>query len=237
APVNSNEMLSSQRVRRLSWKMFSGVLLVLLWTIAPARSASAATLTPDPAADWPEWRGPTKDGIAASGQAPPVEWSETNNVLWKAPIPGHGHGSPTVVGDRLYLATADRAKPNQSVLCIERATGKLLWQTEVHGGQPDAGKHSNSSAASSTVACDGRRLFINFLNQGAVHTCALDLDGKVLWQRKLCDYVTHQGFGSSPVLYESLVLVSADHRSGGVIAGLDRTTGRVAWSVTRPKIA
>jgi len=142
-----------------------------------------------------------------------------------------------VVGERIYLATSDRAKPDQSVVCFERGTGKVIWKTEVHEGQPDAGKHSNSSGASSTVACDGSRLFINFLNAGAVHTTALDLDGKVLWQRKVCDFVTHQGFGSSPVLHESLVLVSADHRGGGVIAALDRNTGQSVWSVSRPKIA
>jgi outer membrane protein assembly factor BamB len=79
-------------------------------------------------------------------------------------------------------------------------------------------------------------LFINFLNGGAVHTTALDFDGEILWRRKICDYVTHQGFGSSPVIHESMVLVSADHRGGGVIAGLDRKTGRVVWSESRPKL-
>src|SRR5437762_12817066 len=162
-------MRFSRRDRRLRHKAFPAVLSVLLWTIVATRCASAG-VTPDPATDWPEWRGPTRDGIAAPGQAPPVEWNETSNILWKAQIPGGGHGSPTVVGDRIYLATADRANPNQSVLCLERNTGKLVWQTEAHGSQPHAGKHSNSSAASSTVACDGRRLFINFLNGGAVHT-------------------------------------------------------------------
>jgi outer membrane protein assembly factor BamB len=196
-------------------------------------AASPIALSP---MDWPAWRGPTRDGIAAPGQNPPVQWSESENILWKAPVPGRGHGSPTVVGDRIYLATGDRAKQSQSVLCLDRRTSKIVWQTEVHGGQADSGKHSNSSAASSTVACDGERLFINFLNGGAVHTTALDLDGKVLWQRKICDYVTHQGFGSSPVIHESLVLVSADHRGGGVIAGLDRKTGRVVWSEPRPKL-
>ena len=230
-------MSFSERDGGLSWKVLPCALSVLLWTNLVTRAASATPQNPNPATDWPEWRGPTRDGLAAPGQTPPVGWNETKNVLWKARIPGAGHGSPIVVGERIYLATAERAKPNQSVLCLERKTGKLTWQTEVHGGQPDPGKHSNSSAASSTVACDGRRLYINFLNQGAVHTSALDLDGKVLWQRKVCDYVTHQGFGSSPVLYESLVLVSADHRGGGVLAGLERTTGRVVWSVTRPKIA
>ena len=211
--------------------------MALLSVIATTLSAGAATRAVDSAADWPAWRGPTRDGIAAPGQTPPVHWSETNNVLWKAPIPGRGHGSPTVVGDRVYLATADRTKQTQSVLCFERSGGKLVWQTEVHGGQPDAGKHVNSSAACSTVACDGSRLFINFLNAAAVHTTALDMDGKVLWQRKVCDYVTHQGFGSSPILQDSLVLVSADHRGGGTLAGLDRTTGQIVWSVARPKTA
>ncbi len=195
----------------------------------------AALAAVDLGSDWPAWRGPTRDGIAASGQNPPVRWSETENLLWKAPIAGRGHGSPTVVGNRIYLATADRAKQTQSVLCLDRHTGKPAWQTEVHSGQADPGKHSNSSAASSTVACDGERLFINFLNGGAVHTTALDLNGKVLWQRKICDFVTHQGFASSPVLHESLVLVSADHKGGGIIAALDHKTGRMAWSESRPK--
>jgi len=197
---------------------------------------SAVSATAGPALDWPAWRGPTGDGMAASGQNPPVHWSETEGIAWKVGIPGRGHGSPTVVGDRIYLATADRVKQTQSVLCLERQSGKLVWQTEVHGGQADAGKHSNSSAASSTIACDGDRLFINFLNNGAVQTTALNLDGKILWQRKLCDFVVHQGFASSPVIHESLVVVSADNRSGGVVAGLDRKTGQVVWSESRPKI-
>ena len=188
------------------------------------------------ATDWPAWRGPTRDGIAASGQNPPIEWSETQGILWKTPLPGRGHGSPTVVGDRIYLPTADREKQTQSVLCLDRHTGKLVWQSKVHSNRADPGKHSNSSAASSTIACDGERLFINFLNGGAVHTTALDLDGKILWQQKICDYVTHQGFGSSPVIHQSLVLVSADHRGGGILAALDRKTGRLVWSEPRPEI-
>jgi outer membrane protein assembly factor BamB len=188
----------------------------------------------DPATDWPAWRGPTRDGIAAPGQNPPLHWSETEGVLWKAPLPGRGHGSPTVVSDRVYLATAD--VENQFVLCLNRNTGQRVWETKVHDGQADPGHHSNSSGASSTVACDGSRLYINFLNGGAVYTSALGLDGKLLWQHKVCDFVTHQGFGSSPVLYESLVIVSADNRGGGVIAALNGQTGDLVWSQPRPKI-
>jgi outer membrane protein assembly factor BamB len=190
----------------------------------------------DPKLDWPGWRGPTRNGIAASGQQLPVEWSESERVVWKTPLPGRGHGSPTVVGERIYLPTADREKQTQSVLCLERRSGRIVWQSEVHGSSADPGKHSNSSAASSTVSCDGERLFINFLNGGAVYTSALDLDGKVLWQRKVCDYITHQGFGSSPVLHEGLVMVSADHRGGGVVAALEQKSGRIVWSQARPKL-
>jgi len=201
--------------------------------LSSATAASSSTTT----GDWPAWRGPTRDGIAAPGQNPPIQWSETENIFWKAPLPGRGHGSPTVVGDRIYLPTADPVKGSQSVLCLDRKSGKQLWESEVHSRNADPGKHSNSSAASSTIACDGERLFVNFLNGGAVYTTALDLKGKIVWQQKICDYVTHQGFASSPVLHESLVLISADHRGGGTIAGLDRKTGRIVWTQGRPKIA
>lgn len=188
----------------------------------------------NPANDWPAWRGPTRDGIAAPAQNPPLHWSETEGVLWKVPIPGRGHASPTVVGDRIYLPVSNGE--SQSILCLNRDSGERVWETKVHSGKPDPGHHANSSAASSTAACDGRRLYINFLNDGAVYTSALDLNGKLLWQHKVCDFVTHQGFGSSPVLHDSLVIVSADNRGGGVIAALNCETGDTVWSQPRPQI-
>jgi outer membrane protein assembly factor BamB len=198
--------------------------------------AMMALTSAEAGSDWPAWRGPTRDGIAAPGQNPLVHWGENEGVLWKVAIPGRGHGSPSVVGERIYLATADPKKGSQSVLCLDRKNGKEIWATEVHGGNADPGHHGNSSAASSTVAWDGGQLFINFLNDGAVYTSALDEDGKILWQRKICDYVTHQGFAASPVVHESQVIVAADHRGGGVVSGLDRKSGRVMWTQKRPKI-
>jgi len=230
ASVDPRDTISPARFveQRLS------VRFLLLWSallLVPLDQAFSAV---DPAIDWPAWRGPTRDGIAGPGQNQPLHWSETEGVLWKVPLPGRGHGSPTVVGDCVYLAIAEA--DNQSILCLNRNTGKTQWKTKVHGGQPDPGHHSNSSAASSTVACDGSRLYINFLNDGAVYTSALDLTGKLLWQHKVCDFVTQQGFGSSPVLYSSRVIVSADNRGGGVIAALNRETGEMVWSQPRPKI-
>jgi outer membrane protein assembly factor BamB len=198
--------------------------------------SSALSAAAPSADDWPSWRGPTRDGIAGAGQKPPLRWSESENVLWKVPIPGRGHSSPTVVGGRIYLATADPAQGAQSVLCLDRETGKQIWATTVHAEGADPGKQSHSSAASSTVACDGERLYINFLNSAAVYTTALNLDGKVLWQKKVGPFVTHQGYAASPVLHGHLVLVAADHRGGGVVAGLDRQTGDTVWSQPRPKL-
>lgn len=185
--------------------------------------------------DWPWWRGAKYDGIAAD-QTPPLVWNETQNVRWKAAVPGRGHGSPTVVGDRVYLATAEVETETQSILCFDRATGKQLWRTEVHRGGFDKKGNAKSTHASSTVACDGRRLFVNFLHDGAIFTTALDLDGKKLWETKVSDFVNHQGFGSSPAVYESLVIVSADNKGTGAIAALDRATGAVVWRVERPAL-
>jgi hypothetical protein len=133
-----------------------------------------------PGADWPAWRGPTADGHAASGQKLPLRWSESEHVLWSAKVRGRGHGSPTVVGDRIYLATADVAKEEQLVLCFDRATGKTVWESVVHSGNFITGGHRNSSLASSDVVSDGERLYVNFLNDSAVFTTALDFSGKGL---------------------------------------------------------
>ncbi len=188
------------------------------------------------ATDWPWWRGPNRNGIADARQKPPLKWSETENVLWKSPVPGRGHSSPTVVGDQVFLATADPENETQAVLCYDRNTGKQLWRTDVHRGAFEKKGNAKNSHASSTVACDGQRLFINFLHDGAVYTTALNREGKQLWQTKITDFVIHQGFGASPALYRSLVIVSADNKGGGVLAGLERATGKIVWKQERPQL-
>ena len=188
------------------------------------------------ATDWPWWRGPNNNGVAAADQSPPLEWSSTKNVLWKTPVPGRGHGSATVVGNRVYLATAEIEEQLQSVICYDRQTGDQIWKTIVHRGGLATKGNKKSSQASSTVACDGHRLFINFLNEAAVYTTALSHDGKQIWQQKISDYIVHQGYGSSPALYGPLVIVSADNKSGGAVAGFERMTGRLAWKHDRPKM-
>ena len=200
---------------------------------------AAATLVTTPllSSDWPAWRGPTMDGLAADGQKLPVKWSEGEGVLWKAEVRGRGHGSPTVVGGSVYLATADLETEEQLVLCYDRATGKLRWEAVVHRENLNTKGHRISSQASSDVVSDGEHLYVNFLNNGAIFTTALDFNGKQIWQRRVSDFQVHQGFGSSPVLHHGIVLVSADHRGGGKISGLNKLTGEIVWQQDRPPVA
>lgn len=185
--------------------------------------------------DWPWWRGPNRDGATVGKQSPPTEWDAQRNVAWKVELPGKGHGSPIVVGQHVYLPASDESSATQSVICIDRNSGQILWTRVVHRGNFVKQKmNPRSSHASGTLACDGDRLFINFLNDDAVFTSALDRTGNILWQRKITDYVIHQGYGSSPALFDDLVLVSADNKAGGALAALSRSTGEIVWKHDRP---
>ena len=187
--------------------------------------------------DWPWWRGPHRNGIAADGPRPPVSWSDRQHVAWKVAVPGRGHGSPTIVGSRVFLVTADRKAQTQSVLCFDRETGKRRWETVVHRGPLETRGSKKSSQGSCTPACDGHRLYVNFLHKGTVMTSALNLDGQIVWQSAVTAYQTHQGFSSSPCLYGPVVLVSADNRAGGTVTALSRDSGDVTWKHSRPKKA
>lgn len=227
-------------MRHSAWFLLPAACLTLL--SGCKREPVVATSEPVEVSpgDWPWWRGPDRNGVADPKQNPPLKWSETENVLWKVEVPGRGHGSATVVGDQVFLAAAEHDRQVQSVLCFDRNTGKKLWQQEVHkGGFESKGRQANnkSSLASATAACDGKRVFVNFLNGDSIHATALDRkDGSQLWQTRVSDFVMHQGYGASPAIYQGLVLVAADHKGGGKIAGLDRATGKIVWSVDRPKL-
>ena len=188
------------------------------------------------AADWPWWRGPQRNGIAASNQRPPTAWAEDKGIKWKTPIPGRGHGSVTVVGDQVLLATADHQAETQLVICLDRKTGTEVWRHVAHKGNLEKKGNKKASQASGSVACDGERFFVNFLNNKAAWTTAIDLQGKRLWQTKITAYKIHQGYGSSPAIYGPLVIVSADNKQAGSIAGLDRKTGKIVWQKKRPKV-
>ena len=186
------------------------------------------------ASDWNAWRGRSQDGLAKGG-AVPLTWSETSNLLWRSDIPGRGHGSPIVVGESIFLATAEEDRQAQSVICFDRENGSQRWQTVIHqDGFPSKNSvHEKATNANGTIACDGSRLYIAMLNEGAIIATALDLNGKIVWQREVGKFVSKFGYAPSPILYKSLVLVAADNKGGGYLAALDNVTGEVVWRVGR----
>ncbi len=203
----------------------------------PVAVSSRTRLSPT-ADDWPAWRGPHADGSAEMPQDAPIKWGETESIAWRTPVPGRGHASPIVRNNEIFLPTADLDRQVQSVLCFDLKTGRQKWEAVIHEGGFDnknaQSANSKASFASSTIASDADRLYVNFYNNDAVFTTAIDRTGHILWQQKITDYTMHQGYGSSPVLFGPLVIVSADNKGGGAVVGLDRESGKVVWSHERP---
>ena len=187
-------------------------------------------------ADWRQWRGPNRNGVAEAGQSPPTSWSESENIVWKTPVPGRGHSSPTVVGDRIFLQTADERQQVQSVVAFDRNTGDQLWKTDVaRGGFPPT--HKKNTHASATIACNGKRLFAAFAHHDAVHLYALDLNGKEVWKQNLGTFTPQRfkyGYAPSPTLYGGTVIVAADTDAGGFITARDQKNGAEIWKTQRP---
>lgn len=201
-----------------------------------AVTADAADLKFDPD-DWPQWRGPNVDGIS-TGAAVPVSWQDADqpkNIVWKQQIPGRGHSSPVIVGEHVCLETAEEQQKVQSVLCLSRKDGKQVWKTDLFTGNFENAMHGENTQASSTLAYDGERLFALFLNDRKIWAVALDLKGKELWRKEVGGFTSKFGYSASPTLYKSLVIIAADHETGGFLAALDRKSGEIVWRKTRPR--
>lgn len=220
-------MMSHSLLNRSAAAAWLGLLLAFAF-------GSLSAAEPHTDHGWPGWRGPTRDGVATTGETIPLVWSNETNVRWQADVPGRGHGSPCVAGGVIYLVTCDEDAGSQSVLAFDEATGQELWRREVHasGGM---WKNERSTGASCTPAWDGEAIYVAFPNDERLVATALSLDGTVLWQQVISRYVMHQGYGASPLLYGDTVIVAADNKSGGAIAALHRRTGDVVWSVKRPE--
>jgi len=188
--------------------------------------------------DWPAWRGPSNDGVAPD-QPIATQWDARTNIVWSADVPGRGHSSPVVVGQRLFLATALEDQQQQMVLAYDRDSGEPIWSAVAHrGGFTDRDRvHAQSTYANGTVACDGKQLYAAFLNAGRVHVTALGVDGRRLWQTDVGPFCSLYGYAPSPILYRSLVVVAADHVEGGYLAAIDRDTGQIAWRTPRPALS
>ena len=222
----------------------------------------AAAFTAVHAQNWPQFRGPSATGVS-EGSAGPVKWdaSTSQNVRWKADIPGLSHASPVVWGDKVFVVTAvssgkdetrfglfgdvapvkDDPKHAWKIYALDKATGKILWERTAYEGIPKIKRHPKSSHAASTPATDGKYLIVNFGSEGLY---AYDFKGNLKWKQDLgvldagwfydADYQWE--YGSSPIIYKNLVIVQADIQKNSFIAAYDIKTGKQVWKTMREEI-
>ncbi len=202
-------------------------LLTLL--VSPARST-----------DWPQFRGPSGNATAA-GAATPLRWSAEENIAWKTPLPGRGASSPIVFADRVFLTAftgygmsdeqpGEKSDLRLHVLCIDRSTGKLLWDRSIAGSQQTqevTNRVVDHGFASNTPVTDGQAVYALFGVSGVV---AYDWDGELLWQAEVGTNTAGFGSASSPVLFENLLIVNASIESDTVFA-FDKKTGQEVWRI------
>lgn len=185
--------------------------------------------------DWPWWRGPSRNGVASHAPVP-TKFSDGENMVWKAKVPGRGHSSPIVVGDRIYLSTAFQEGERHCVLAFDRQTGQEVWQVEVNQGAFPAKNHRKNTEATPTIACDGERLFVTFYHHDQVELITLGFDGQVLWRKKVADFhpkLYEYGYAPSPVIYRGSVIVASEYEGGSFISALDRVSGKKLWQSKR----
>ncbi len=186
-------------------------------------------------ADWPQFRGPGGSGVSGATGLP-VTWSKTENVRWKAALPGRGLSCPVIVGGRVYL-TANSGSEQQRlhVLCFDEKTGKKLWERQAWA-TGNTGCHPKTCMAAPTPVTDGERVYALF---ATADLFCYDRDGNLQWYRSLVgDYpkLSNQvGMAASPVLYKDLLLVPMDNVGASFFAGIDRRTGQNRWKADRPR--
>ena len=217
---------------------------ILLGFMAPAVYGDT------PEENWPAWRGPNFDGEALHGN-PPLEWSETKNVKWKVKLPGSGGSTPVVWGNKILLTTAEPSVgelPKQprgntplpapavpykfNILCLDRETGKVLWERTANEAIPHEGHHPTGSYASYSPVTDGAFVWASFGSWG-LH--CFSLDGEHRWSADLIKMTTVNTFGegSSVALAGDAVIVVMDHEGDSKIFAFDKTTGAPLWTKDR----
>ncbi|MFZ4764397.1 MAG: PQQ-binding-like beta-propeller repeat protein, partial [Roseimicrobium sp.] len=204
------------------------------------------------AENWPQWRGPRLDGTSQDTGFPLK--AETATLQWKTELPGSGHASPIVWGDRVFTISATEAG-ERLLLALDRTSGQLLWQTSVLKA-PLEFIHKLNTQASSTPATDGEKIFTAFLDnsetpetkkanegrvipkgevpKGTVVISAHDFTGQQVWQVRPGLFSSKHGFCSSPVVFKDKVIVNCDHDGEGYIVALARADGRELWRIVRP---
>ena len=203
--------------------------------------------------NWPQWRGPLGTGAALKGN-PPTEFSETKNLKWKTAIPGTGHATPIVWGDKIIVQTAVptdekgdtslMAKASRmpgsisdvihdfKVLLVNRETGKIVWEKTVISEMPQEGTHKLGSWASNSPCTDGEFIYAYFGSRGLF---CLDFDGNIQWQKDFGQIkkVMSFGEGESPFLYKDRLFIQWDSEDESFMFAIDKKTGNEVWKVKR----
>ena len=189
---------------------------------------------------WSHWRGPERNGVARGGA--PLQWSDGEHIAWKAQVPGRGHSSPVIWGDRIFLTTAvptgkGGPQPEQklTVLALDRKTGKLLWERVARVATPHEGYHSQyGSFASHTPAVDSKHVIASFGSRGVY---CYTHDGQPVWEKDLGIQMRMTmafGEGSAPALDGDTLALLYDHEGDSLLVALDKNTGRELWRAPRP---
>ena len=203
-------------------------------------SAHSAKAGDTQGADWVQFRGPRSTGVSTAAHLP-LTWSETENLRWKAELPGAGASSPIVLGDRIFVTCysgyglpksngGDMKSLQRQIVCISRDSGQTLWANTVAGELPEdqyQGYLSEHGYASGTPVTDGERVYCFFGKSGVV---AYDLEGKPLWKSGVGKESSNRrwGSGASLILYKNMVIVNASEESQSLRA-LDQKTGKEVW--------
>src|SRR5262245_60310100 len=181
------------------------------------------------AENWTGWRGPTGLGHSTD-KDPPLTWSETENLRWKAPLPDSGNASPVVWGDHIFLTQTTNKGAKRGIVCLERKTGKEKWAhyVEFAGKEPT---HGTNPFGSATCVTDGERVIASL---GSAGLLCLDFSGKVLWRKELGEFIHIWGNASSPILHGDHVILWCGPGERQFLVALDKSTGNEIWRHEEP---
>lgn len=170
------------------------------------------------------------NGLAAADGKPLPGELDDEHLVWKEPLP-QGHSTPTIVGERIFLTGHDAAE--LTTICLDRASGRLLWKHSIHVEQMEK-VHGEGSPAASTPACDGKRVYSFF---GSFGLLCFDVDGKPLWSKRMGPFRDEFGSSSSPILVDDKVILCEDHDLDSFLIAVRQDNGETAWQTARDRRA
>jgi outer membrane protein assembly factor BamB len=184
---------------------------------------------PQAGSEWTRFRGPNGTGIGDAASLP-VSWTEAD-YLWQASLPGIGHSSPVIFGNRLFITSGVEATAERVVLCYNAATGEKLWERRFPSSTFRS--HRRNSYASHTPALDAQHVYITWTTPDEYTLLALTHDGAEAWRRNLGPFVSRHGSGASPIVFEDLVIVADDQEGESALLAFHGRDGSPAWRTPR----